>query len=494
MGNKGKKAKRAEEKKIELYRHPIGQEMGLINLVVPSPPDPDDDDQVTMILTSEYSIDEGVVFTVEMYQDDYQEMCQDHETTTMEGCILSTFGEEIRVEEVPEEPPFQVPEQPKGKHNLRVLMTPNMWTHPWGRCCCVKRGDEHYAVTRETIAEGKVPFWNNQYTPYELDMIDAAMDPEHKAMHVLLDTDLLCGRCGHNVWTVFPEDVPDELPEPPQYVEVDDPLIDDRQALEEVMWASKREAWELFYEDEHNNALIKKSGLAVERANNRKRYSQEKMFEPFNRAHGLGRNIYTIKQAFYAALGNTKTGTWADFDLKMLRMIKGLEEVDLPAEIIDMVHLDDEEDQKALMEKVEQRATKATVDEEATILHFMLDDEACEEEDDDDGDGIPLDFDDEDDMPEVREPIRQVDPRPKAVPRVQKPKKQTERPTVKKRVTTTMNKTSNSSTTNKKKEAKSNLIAACNQLQSALAAFVQVLEEDEEDDDSSNGGAQRAGG
>lgn len=487
-----------EETRIELYKHPIGQEMGLINLVIPTPTDPDDDEQVTMILTSEYAIDEGVVFTVDVYRDIYEEMCSDYEVETLEGCILSTFGEEIRVEEVPEESPFQVPKQPRGKNTLRVLMTPNMWTHNWGRCCCVKHGGDRFAVTRETIAEGKVPFWNSQYTPYELDMIEAAMDPEHKAMHVLLDSDLICGHCGHNIWTVFPEDVPDELPEPPEYIEVDDPLVDDRQALEEIMWSSKREAWELFYEDEHNNSLIKKSGLAVERANNRKRYSQEKKFEPFNRAHGLGRNIYTIKQAFYAALGNTRTGTWADFDLKMLRMIKGLEEADLPAEIIDMVRLDDDEIQQNLQEKVEQRATKATVDEEATILHFMLDDEASQDDDDgDDGDGIPLEFDDEDDdMPEVREPVRQVDPRPKAVPRVQKPKKQTERPKVKKRVTTTMNKTTDSkqAPASKTKQAKTNLIAACNQLQSALAAFVQTLQEDEEDDGSSNGGAKRAGG
>jgi hypothetical protein len=489
MGKKRRKAN--DDKKIELYKHPIGQEMGLINLVVPSPPDPNDDDRVTMILTSEYTIDEGVVFTVEMYQEDYQDMCNDHEITTMEGATLSTFGETIRVEEVPEEPPFQVPEIPKGKNTLRVLMTPNLWTHPWGRCCCVKRGEEHFAVTRETIAEGKVSFWNSNYTPYELDMIEAAMDPEHKAMHVLLDNDLICGCCGHNVWTVFPEDVPAELPQPPQYVEVESPLFDDLQALDEIIWTSKREAWEIFYEDEHNNSLIFKSGLAVERSNNRKRYSQEKMFEPFNRAHGLGRNIYTIKQAFYAALGNTKTGTWADFDLKMLRMIKGLEEVDLPAEIIDMVRLDDDEDKKTLKEKLEQRATKATVDEEATILHFMLNDEAIRD-DDDEEDEIRLDFDDEDeddDVPEVREPIRQVDPRPKAVPRVQKPKKQTKRPTVKNRVTTTTNKAAEA------KQAKTNLISACNQLQSALAAFVQTLQDDEEKDDgSSNGGAKRAGG
>jgi len=302
-------------------------------------------------------------------------------------------------------------------------------------------------------------------------------------MHVLLDSDLICGRCGHNVWVVHPEDIPDELPTPPKYMEVADPLCDDQQALDEIAWASKGEAWEIFYTDEANHKVIQDSNLAIERANQRKRFSQEKKFEPFNRAHHLGRNIYTIKQAFYAALGSARSGTWADFDLAMLRMIKGLEEVDMPAEILDMVRLDDAEAQAEMAGHVEQRATKATVDEEATILQFMLDNEASEDDVDDGLDDIDI-ADIPDDIPEVREPTRQ---RPKAQPRVQKPRVEVterKRPQAKQRVAT-------KATT--KKAARTSLITACTQLQEALASFVQVLQDDEEDDES-NGGSRRAGG
>ena len=70
---------RKKEAEIILYKHPIGKEIGLINLVIPAPYDPDEPDMVIMILTSEYSIDEGVIFTVQMYKNDYEGLCEDHE-------------------------------------------------------------------------------------------------------------------------------------------------------------------------------------------------------------------------------------------------------------------------------------------------------------------------------------------------------------------------------------------------------------------------------
>ena len=477
------------EESIRLYRHGIGKEMGLIHLVVSSPSNPED--EVSMILTSNRTKDEGVVFTVDMFSEDYDEMCKDHNLPSLEGCILSTFGEEIQIEEVPEEPPPQRPEPDKTKNRLRVLQTPNLWRHKWGRCCCVRRGDELVPVTPEAIANGEVPWWNNIYTPFQLDLIDAARDPEHKAMHVLLDDDLLCGRCNHHVWCVFDEDIPEELPSPPKYVEVADPLCDDQKALDEIVWSSKTEAWEIFYSDEHNHAIVQQCGLAIERANQRKRYSQAKMFDAINRAQSTGTNVYTIKQAFYVALGRARSGTWADLDLGMLRLVTGLEEVDIPVEVLDQVHFDNKDDEKNLKEQVEQRATKTTVDSDATILQFMLDDEASEDEKDDglddkDLEEIPFDFledDDDDDMPEVIEPIRQ---RPKAPERVSKPRVvPTNRPS--KRTKTTIS---------KKNAAKKSLIAACSQLSEALVTFVQTLqdEDEDEDDENSNSDTWRTGG
>jgi hypothetical protein len=270
------------------------------------------------------------------------------------------------------------------------------------------------------------------------------------------------------------EEVPEELPAPPKYIEVDESLLDDHQALEEIVWSSKRDAWKIFYDDPHNRGIIQESKLAVERTNKRKRYSQEKKFETFNCAHDLGRNIYTVKKAFYAALGNTQTGTWADFNLKMLRMIKGLEEVDIPMEILEMVRLEDQDAERGLKGKVEQRAVKASVDQNATILEFMLDREASEEPINVDADDDVSDFAD-DEAHEVQEPIRQ-DPRPKAVPRVQRTKKKKlERPVSKKRTAPTQ------------QAARDNVIAACELLIRELSSFVETLKED----DSPNGDIER---
>lgn len=458
---------------IMLYEHPLGKEMGRIDLVMPAPYDPEDDEGVILILTSEESVDEGVVFAVELYKDDYEDMCKGVEVETLEGCILSKFGEDISIKEVPEDPPAYRPNAPQEGSKLRVLTTPNMWRHDWGRCCCVKHGGELVPVTREAINTGTVPFWRSPFTPYELDLIDAALHPEDKPMHVLLDNEMICGNCGSPVWVVYPEEVPEEMPEPPLYIEVEDSLCDDQQALEEIEWSSKRDAWEIFYEDDHNNSVIQKSQLAVERSNKRKRFSQEKLFKAFNAAHGLGHKIHTVKQAFYAALGPSKTGTWADFDLKMLRMIKGLKKVDLPAEILEMVRLEDQDAGGGSRDKGQRRAVKATVDHDATILEFLLDEEAAGNDTIIDVD-IFDDTDDSDDDPEIKEPEPQK-PRPKAVPRVQRSnKKPPERPVAKQRPSSTK-------PSKKKEAAKADLIAACKMLQEALSSFVQVLQDEEEE-------------
>jgi hypothetical protein len=508
--------------KITLYDHKFGQEMGSVEMVIASPEEPDF--EVCMILSSVYSSDEGVIFTVEMERDQYQEMCDDWNVETMEGAIISTFGDQINVEEVPEEPPLQLAEPPKKRSKLRVLQTPNMWRHAWGRCCCVKRGDEYVAVTPEAIQAGEVPWWKSPCSPFQLDLIEAAHDPDNKAMHVLVDDDLLCGRCNHHVWLVFDEEVPEELPEPPKFVEVPDPLCSDCKALSEIAWATKMEAWEIFYSDEHNCSVIDRSNLAVARANQRKRFSQEKYFEPLNRMSNLGKNVYTVKNAFYASLGRARSGTWADLDLGMLRLVKGLEDVDIPAEILDLVELDDEEATNELHEKAEGRAAKTTVDEEAKVLEFMLDQEA--QGDDDELAGVDIndipdieeatapptppkdDLDDLDfnlftgspeqatspeDEPasQVREPSRQ---RPKAVPRVHKaaraePTRPQAKPAVKPKPT------SPTYPQAKKGAEKLAVIAACNQLAEALATFVKILEsEDEEEEDSSNSQQRSTGG
>jgi len=499
----------SDEKKITLYDHKYGQEMGQVELVIASPEEPEF--EICMVLSSVYATDEGVIFTIEMERDQYDEMCADYEIETMEGCILSTFGEQINVEEVPAEPPISPPQRlPKQNGNLRVLKTPHMWRHTWGRCCCVKRGDDYVAVTPEAIQEGKVPWWNSPYTPFQLDMIDAAYDPDEKAMHVLVDDDLLCGRCNHHVWLVFDEDIPDELPAPPKYVEVPDPLCGDAKALSEIAWATKVEAWEIFYGDEHNRSVIDGSNLAVARANNRKRFSQEKYFEPLNRMSGLGKNIYTVKNAFYAALGRARSGTWADFNLGMLRLVKGLEKVDIPVEILDLVQLDDEEEAERMRERAQGRAAKATVDDDAQVLEFFLDREAEVDTEDDDDELADLDIDDIPDEPEaekptaphgdagpddegldfeqpaskVREPSRQ---RPKAVPRVRKARPEPTRPEPNRKPKGT------SSQTNKK-AAKTALIGACNQLAEALTSFVQILQSEEEEEEDTNAQQRSTGG
>ena len=370
----------------KLYHHPVGTEMGTIHLVVSDPEDPDG---TRLILSSEKGRDLGVVFTVDIETEDYEGMCDDFEVETLEGCILATSGNDIEVREVPADPPPKRPEKIVRQGNVAFIRTPQLWKHAWGRCCCVKRGGTVEPVTPERIAAGEVPWWDSIYTPFELDLLTAANDIENpNQMHVLADYEsdsTVCGVCGHYVWVAQGEDVPDELPPSLKEEEVEEPLLPVREALAGVEWLSKAEAWQLFVNDPHNEAIIKASALPVERASQQRRFSSEKAFAKVNRR--LGQNFCTVKQVFYAALGNTRSGTWADFELDLIRLLKGLGKVDVPTEVLEQVELEDAEANETLHQAAGQRAARAAIDDDATVLENMLDEAAGfdpEEEDEDD--------------------------------------------------------------------------------------------------------------
>ena len=432
---------------IELYQHPIGPERGHVHLVINCPGDPE---SKRLICSSEKSKDFGVVFTIDIDEETYHEMCADEDIETLEGCVMATYGDQIELQEIPEESPPPIPEKAKAeKNNLRVLTNPNMWRHKWGRCCCVQRGNEVTPVTPETLAEGDTPWWTERYTPFQLDLIQAANSPEDKAMHLLVDEDRICGKCEHYVWTVYDEDMPDELPEPPEDVEGDEPLCIDQEALSEIPWRNKKEAWDCFYEDPHNRKIIKESKLPVERANQRQKYSHEYSFEAINRQ--TKRKVCTIKQAFYFALGATQKGTWGDFNLEAIRSVEHLEDLDIPAEILDQVELDDEADNDALHQASANRYVKRTVDDEADELEAILDEEA--------GLDVPAEFLEEEEVPEVVEPTKQKSSA------VKKPSKKFKR--------------------------HSRLVEATKKLRDAIDVFLAILEEEEDEEEDEED--QRAG-
>lgn len=357
---------------IKLYHHPIGDELGAIHLVIQSPEDPEN---VRLILSSEKGRDLGVVFTVDMHKDDYDEICKDEGIATLEGCVLATSGDDLQVQEIPETPPPQRPEKIESKGNVQFLRNPQFWKHKWGRCCCVKHGDSVEPVTPERILAGEVPWWNSPYTPFQLDLISAGSNEETpNSMHLICQEDTICGRCEHYVWVVADEDVPDELPVPLEEQECPEPLCPQRDALADIEWTSKQDAWQVFLSDPHNRTIIEASGLPVERASQERKYSNEKAFKAVNRR--IGRNLYTVKQVFYEALGNTRSGTWADFDLDLIRSLRGLKEVDVPGAILEMVELDDADANERMHKAAGHRAARAEIDDEAEILENMLDEES----------------------------------------------------------------------------------------------------------------------
>jgi hypothetical protein len=311
----------------------------------------------------------------------------------------------------------------------------------------------------------------------QLDLIAAATDPENKAMHLIAGDDTICGGCGHYVWIQLPEDVPNELPEPPEEEEVEEPLCPERDALDAVGWKNKAAAWEVFYDDPHNKKVIEESGLPIARANERRRFSSENTFEPVNRRSDVKNNLHTVKQVFYFALGNTRSGTWAELDLDILRSIKGLEGVDIPNEVLEMVELDDEDATAAMREQSESRASMAHVDDDASILETMLDEDAGLE--------VPSEFMEDDEPESDPEPAPEPEPEtPKvAVSKAQKLQPAPE-PTSEPKSPKTRKFT--------RKQAKANLLEATKQLQNALAVFYQVLLEDEDEDEDEE--SQKVGG
>jgi hypothetical protein len=363
---------------IELYRHPLGPEMGRVELVIPSPEDSDD---VVMICRSERGKDRGVIYPVSMDADDHQSMCQIQDIETAMGCVLESDRDELQLVEVPEDAPMAPPDRIAGS-NVRSIRNENMWIHPWGRCCCVMQGGDLEPVTTERIHAGEVPWWGSPFTPYQHDLIAAVSDPDNCAMHVLEDAERLCGRCGHEVWVVMDEDVPDELPVEPQEEEFAEPILGRRDALDDVPWTSKMSAWTIFRKDSANKAIISQSKLPVAKADKRRAYSTEQAFERFNscKERRGERNVYTVKQAFYAALGSGHNGVWSDLNLDLLRLVKGLEEVDIPAAILDEADLGEDEAEE-VRERAYGRVVDAEGDEEADVLHDMLDEDDPEDDD-----------------------------------------------------------------------------------------------------------------
>lgn len=440
----------AKETSITLYEHPIGDELGLVHLVIRNP---EDDESMRLICTSERGRDFGVVFSVDIDEYAYEETCNDYGVSTLEGCALATYHDQIELREVPESPPTGRVKNLKKDKTLRSLTNPNMWTHSWGRCNCVKHGNGIEPITPERIRDGEVPWWSSEFTPLQLDLMTSSNSDHDKPMHLLCDETEFCGRCESHTWVVYPEDVPIDRPMQATFEHGDDPLLSSTDALSQVPWSSKGEAWSLFLNDPRNRAIINESDLPIERCNQKRRFTNEKIFEVINRRPDVKRNLHTIKSVFYFALGSTKKGTWGDFNLELMRQLKGLQDVDIPTEILEQIDLGDDAANSNLHRSAALRETKSEVDDEAQMLDNILDEEAAllSLDDEDENLDVPDDFmPDEQDLSEAAEMVVQK------ANRISK----------------------------KKGSAKRNLITACQQLQTALSVFVASLEDEDDEEDS----------
>jgi hypothetical protein len=406
----------SSQKEPNLYYHSVGPEKGSVEMVDESC------ELVKLICSSEKKSDHGVIFTVYTDHSLYKEMCKDYKLETIEGCIIESFDDQINIKYVPNETPLPIP-KPKIKNGkVHTLLTSKLYKHPWGRCCCVHHEKNLEPVITERLLEEELSWWPSNLTPFQLDLLACGNDPDENAMHVLLDDNHICDRCGHYAWVVLDEDMPEELPSSIEHI------CPERSILDDVVWESKTDAWISFKEDPNNAAIIEKSGLPIARTSNKQKKRFKNHFKKINNLPGVEKSIYNIKQAFFFALGPNPEGTWADLDLEALRSIKSLKKLEIPVEILNLNE-----------ESIDENSVEYELDEEVNHLKYIIDEE-------------DLSLDDEiNDIPEV------IEPKTQKSQKVQKPIPI--RP-------------------ENNKKSKKAIIEAAQALQNALAAFIEAIGEE----------------
>jgi hypothetical protein len=328
----------------------------------------------------------GTVFSVDMKEGQYKRLLHQHDVPTLRGAVILLGNGQLDVIELPET--GYHPQQTRASQRCVVSRLPtfgvNRW--PWGRCCCVPHPATNVQtpVTVEAVEAGHVPWWPEDQTPFEIDLAAADTNPESRAM--LIFPQRSCGVCGHDVWVVYPEEEP-AVP-PPDADEMDYEYVDiDPSILRRVTWTSKQAAWRTFSADPHNQRIIGQSGLPIETADERQRYTHEAAFADINTS--LSRRVTTVKQAFYAALGPGRgSGNWSKLDLPFLRQARGLGGLDIPHSVcLECDELAGKLDvspgacapEAAHCENAsataEGRAVAAMLDDEADLLSRMLDED-----------------------------------------------------------------------------------------------------------------------
>lgn len=372
------RTKSPEEEEVKLFYHDDEKECGVVQLAIT---DPSDDENLLLVLTSESTIDIGVVFTIDCDPEGYEDILEENEIKTLEGALIEADEESFWVLEIPAVSPSISKSTRHSTENLRVLPTPFIYRHDWGRCCCVKRGDKLEPVTPERISAGETPWWTSEYSPFQVDLISVAKDPENKSMHIILDDEHVCGNCGHSIWLVLGDKYPAVLPMVKATVSEPEPLCPERSVLEVIKWNSKASAWDMFLKDPHNHEVILDSNLPVAKASEVKLYETEKRFRAINKRQDVKMNIHTIRQAFYYAIGQAREGTWADLDLEVLRSIKGLEEIDIPAVVMDQINSGDPG--KKPGSYYETTSSRVHSNYDASHLEHLVDEESSGEDDPD---------------------------------------------------------------------------------------------------------------
>jgi len=354
---------------MKLYNHSQSKEKGIVVFVT------GDEEDATLICQSLKPSEKGVIYAVEMDNEDYEEMAEEEEFGTLEGAIVQTSARSIEIIESAPEPPPIPKEQKRRDEKVSMIMTSRFWKHKWGHCCCVHHHGELVPVTSKRLADGEASWWASPLDPFQLDLVDSWDSGE--GMHVL--TDRICPRCNHPVWVVEPETMPKAMPE--AMPKVSGIACDTRSPFELVSLDSIDNAWKVFTEDEHNAHVLKASGRCLTRLSKSKS-SEGKAYKLFNDHVKKKTKCYTILAAFKAALGEGAT-TWAALDLDALKLIQGLNELKMPKSIAEMAGIGDCGDE---------------LDEQARTLEsliYMWDDDIDEELVDGEGDD------------RVRKPVRQ---------------------------------------------------------------------------------------
>lgn len=322
---------------MQLYEHDERGEKGRVEIVAET------DEDLVLLCKSLKAVDRGVIYPIMMEPEDVEELIEAQGIETIEGCVIKSTPNRIRILRIPDEEIMLVdPHTYQVDTTTPMLQTSRFWQHRWGRCCCVHHHGQLEPVTVEKLFEAEASWWPSPLTPYQLDLLSSLSREE--GLHVLEDR--ICPRCEMPVWVVEPEDLPEVLPHEAKPA----PTVTcaPRSPADSVPIESMREAWTTFSHDPHNAAIIRASGRPLTGCPTSRRRREKKAFAGCCALLKAKQPAYAIRTAFLLALPKNAQ-TWAELRLDALQAIEGLSELQLPVVVRQKAGLDetDEIDKQA---------------------------------------------------------------------------------------------------------------------------------------------------